>query len=261
MEPMNKFLTSAAPEFKTFIDKICDVNSSQATLPMEPQYATPTQIKNRLPPASREGLPSLPFLLDSTKLLSELTELWTKYAPANLAEEKEIDDTVKQFHLMCTALQARAKECFSTAEQAERPEEKLEPRWQQALKEQQRRLKTIQDERHTTSPHNDPDLTALPQPEEDYTESTAATDHVHTPVAAPPRDRRLPFHNNARAMTDSTNSSTASFDHVDEGKARATSSRDGSTKSRFLDMMSSGGRRNKTRALDRSYSYDDGHER
>ena len=258
MEPMNKFLTSATPEFRTFVDDVCGISSSQATMTMEPQYATPMQIKNRLPPASREGLPSLPYLLDTSKLLSELTELWTAHAPATLAEEAEVDDVVKQFHLMCTDLQKRSKECFSGAEQAEKPDGKLEPKWQQVLKEQQQKLRTVYDERIMTSPNTDPELTALPQPRTEIAEGLGEGDTTPSSAASAAWDRRIPFphHTNTQALTNSTNSSTASFEPADD-RSRMPSSRDGSTKNRFFDLMSSSTRR---KGRDRAPAHDDGNE-
>lgn len=257
MEPMNKFLTSATPDFRTFVDKICDVSASQlATTAMEAQYATPMQIKGRLAPASREGLPSLPYLLDSSKLLSELTELWTAHAPSNLADEPELDPTVKEFHTICTDLQTRTKDCMSGAEQAEKPDGRLEPKWQQVLKEQQQKLQPVYAGHFTTVPANDPELTALPQPIDERVE--APNDGEVTPSATWDR-RAMLNHPNIRTMTDSTNSSSASIDIMDDGRSRVTSSRDGSTKNRLFDLMSSSGRR-KVRAGDRSYGHDDAHD-
>lgn len=247
MEPMNRFLTAATPEFRTFIDDICGISATQETTTvglMEPQYATPTQIKGRIPLSAREGLPSLPFLLDTSKLLSELTDLWTAHAPANLGDEPGLDESVKAFHNICTNLQLRAKECLAGAEQAEKPESKFEPRWQQVLREQHHALRTVYDERHTASPsEEDSDLTALPQARSE-TEGASDSEPVASGSASGGWERRLPLHSaNHRTMTDSTNSSTASFDVSDDGRARMGGSRDGSSKTRFFDLMSSSGRR------------------
>ena len=259
MEPMNKFLTSATPDFRIFIDKICDVSpSQQASRTMEPQYATPMQIKSRLPSASREGLPSLPFLLDSSKLLSDLTELWMAHAPANLAEEPELDQTVKEFHNICTELQARTKENLLGAEQAEKPDKKLEPKWQQVLKEQQQKLQPMYSGQFTAAPANDPELTALPQPIDEVVGSSTGGELISIPATPAWNGRSTSNHNNIRTLTDSTNSSSASIDAVDDGRIRITSSRDGSTKNRLFDLMSSSGRR-KGRFADRSYDEGNDH--
>jgi hypothetical protein len=261
MEPMNKFLTAATPDFRRFIDDICDISASEETAPgnlMEPQYATPTQIKGRLPTASREGLPSLPFLLDTSKLLSELTELWTTHAPTNLEEEPELDDTVKEFHRMCVSLQTRTKSCLSSAEHAERSEGKAEPKWQQVLKEQQHRLRTVYDEHYNQSlSDDDPELTALPQPRGEL-EGVQESDNIPSGVTSAGWERRMPLHSaNTRTLTGSTNSSTISFDTSDDGRARMGGSRDGSTKTRFFDLMSSSGRR---KGKGERSHYDSAHE-
>jgi hypothetical protein len=255
MEPMNKFLTSATPDFRNFIDKICDVSTSQASMTMEPQYATPMQIKNRLQPASREGLPTLPFLLDPSKLLSDLTELWTSHAPANLADEPELDPTVKEFHALCTTLRAKTKDCLSSAEQAEKPDGKLEPKWQQVLKEQQQKLQPVYASQYTAVPAQDPELTALPQPVDESSSSFTEPEAHHGRPASWDRRPSAFAHANLKTMTDSTNSSSASVDVLDETRTRATSSRDGSTKNRLFDF----GRR-KGRVGERAYAHDEGND-
>jgi hypothetical protein len=259
MEPMNRFLATATPEFKKFIDDICAISSSQATITMEPQYATPTQIRGRLPVASREGLPSLPYLLDTSKLLSALTELWTAHAPSNFAEETDLDDALKDFHTMCADLQARTKELFSAAEQAEKPDGKLEPKWQQVIKEQQQKLKTIYDDRQTAPPvTQDPELTALPQPHSERRNGYAEGEATPPATQSAGWERRVPFHSaNARTLTDSTNSSTASFEVVDDSRARM-SSRDGPGKTtRIFDSMFSSTRRKGRADHHRAYAHED----
>ena len=67
MEPMNRFLQSSRPEFKAFVDQICSVPSERPSQAVPASFATPIQILGRLPPTSREGFPSLPFLIDSAK--------------------------------------------------------------------------------------------------------------------------------------------------------------------------------------------------
>lgn len=136
MEPMNKFLAAATGEFKSFIDEICAVGASQgASANLEPQFAAPNQIKNRLPPLSREGLPSLPYLLDQPKLLAQLVELWVTHTPVSL-EEASDDENVRTFHTLCLELHEKSKECLRAAEQAERPDENSERAWERVLSEQ-----------------------------------------------------------------------------------------------------------------------------
>ena len=248
MEPMNKFLGTATPEFKRFIDDVCAISSAQITSGMlEPQYAAPNQIKGRLPAASREGLPGLPFLLDETKLLAEVVGLWASNAPAKLADVG-VDQTVQTFHELCHRLSQRSKECLSSAEQAEKPDSKLELKWQQVLREQQK-TRNVFDESFVASPGDDPDLTALPQrhvPQSEH-HSEGTGDDTAPSSAASGRDKRMTLAqrpSEKKVMTNSTNSSTASLDGIEDVRRVQPSSRDGTGgKSRLFDLMSSSGRR------------------
>lgn len=101
MEPMNSFLSNNRESFKAFIDDICYVptplssaaggnyststtaNSSTASSPTHPvsaetnlSYTTPMTIMRRLPPTSREGFPSLPYLIDQARNFADLVSLW-----------------------------------------------------------------------------------------------------------------------------------------------------------------------------------------
>jgi len=257
MEPMNKFLTTSTPDFRSFIDEICGISLGEASAAMlEPQYTAANQIKARLPLASREGLPSLPFLLDSTRLLSELVELWVEHAPTDISQAGG-DDCVKVFHDICFELHKRAGECMNTAEQAERPDGKLELQWQQLLHDHQKTplSSNIFDEEFATSPTDTESLTALPQPgdtrrqtvkvaeplsldmagEGDTTPSSSAS------VAGDYRRAQAMHRNEIRpALTNSTNSSTLSLgsDVLEEARSRPLpGSRDGQSKSRLLDLM------------------------
>ena len=251
MEPMNKFLSASAPEFKDFIEDICSISSSQhSSASLEPQYAAPTQIRSRLPVASREGLPSLPYLLDHTKQLADLADLWAANVPENLPEN-EADSPLAEFHSICRDLQDRSKERLLGAELAEKPDTKLESKWHQILSEQQKR-RNVFDEQFTAS-SNDPELTALPQPvdpghAEHQGEGLAEGDTTPSSAAsAVAWDRRIPQSHKqsgySRALTNSTNSSTASFDMHEERARALPGSRDGPTKNRLFDLMSSSGRR------------------
>src|ERR1700712_4703616 len=79
MEPMNTFLTSHRAEFKTFLDVICSVPSSSLPVIIPPSYSTPLTILSRLPPTSREGFPSLPYLIDHAKSFASLVNLWLEH--------------------------------------------------------------------------------------------------------------------------------------------------------------------------------------
>ena len=264
MEPMNKFLAVSAPEFKTFVEDICAISSSQlSSATLEPQYAAPTQIKGRLPAASREGLPSLPYLLDYTKLLADVVDLWATNVPRTLPES-DAESPLAVFNSLCIALKARTKERLSSAELAEKPDGKLESKWQQILSEQQKR-RNVFDEQFVTSP-NDPELTALPQPVDasypEHHHEGHGEDDTTPSSAASAWDRRMPLSHRQgegnRAMSTSTNSSNASLEVLEERNRILPGSRDGPAKNRLFDLMSSSGRR---RGKDRGgHTYDDGNE-
>ena len=262
MEPMNKFLSSATPEFRDFVDEISSISASQISMAsMEPQYVAPNQMKGRLPQASREGLPSLPFLLDQTKLMADLVDLWVTRAPKNIAEIG-VDNSVQSFDAICRGLYQRSQDCMSSAEQAEKPDAKMELKWHQALKEQQR-TRNVFDQQFTAPPNIDADLTALPQPvDTSYSEprTEGASEENTTPqsaVSGTGWDRRVPYPN--RTLTSSANSSTASLEAVEDTRVRHTpGSRDGKKNARLFDLMGSSGRR-KGRG-DRVQTHDEGND-
>ena len=234
MEPMNKFLANATPEFRDYVDEICSISASQMSMAsIEPQYGAPNQIKGRLPPASREGLPSLPFLLDQTKLLADLVELWVTHAPPNISETG-VEQAVQSFDTVCRDLHQRSQDCLSLAEQAEKPDAKMESKWHQALREQQK-SRNVFDQGFMTPANTDPDLTALPQPAdapypEHHSEVIGEGDTTpSSPILAPGWDRRMPIPRSSdtyRALTSSTTSSDA--EAMEETRARhPPGSRDG----------------------------------
>ncbi|RMD44719.1 hypothetical protein DV735_g240, partial [Chaetothyriales sp. CBS 134920] len=270
MEPMNKFLAASTNEFKLFIDNICAISSSQLTSSsLEPQYAAPTQIKGRLPTTSREGLPSLPYLLDETKFLADLAALWVAHAPNPLPDTADMA-LLQEFSSLCFELHNRGKKRLLSAEQAEKPDSKLEPQWQQILSQQQHHHTNIFDD-NFASAANDPDLTALPQPlDSAYAESRAdintpeAITTLHSPASPPWDGRRPTIDRQAETATlrviTSSNSSTTSLDLVEERSVPLPTSRDGpATKNRLFDLMGSTGRRKANKAghgHDEGTSYD-----
>lgn len=275
MEPMNKFLASSANEFKSFIDEICSVSSSQiASAKLEPQYAAPNQIRSRLPALSREGLPSLPFLLDHARLLAQLVDLWIAHAPENISDATT-DEAVHAFHSTCVTLSRKSKDCLKAAEQAERPDEKSEPSWQKLLADQHKNASSSPlFEEQLIRSHPDTEITALPQTTDSVAEMVNHKHAEMSPVfgegdttpsssASVAWDRRIPFPHRtaeARAMTDSTNSSSDAIDVIEEPRPRPLpSSRDGSSKNRLFELMSSSSRR-RGKAGDRAYMDDDGNE-
>jgi len=136
MEPMNAFLTTHRESFKKFMSDICFVPPPPAILnETPPAYSTPNAIKNRLPMTSKEGFPSLPFLIDDTREFANLVDLWLQASSAGRAASSEEDDKgpLHKFHDACTSLHARTMECLSKAERAERPTSDLSFRWEELI--------------------------------------------------------------------------------------------------------------------------------
>ncbi|EZF89916.1 hypothetical protein H113_08581 [Trichophyton rubrum MR1459] len=131
MEPMNKFLMSHRNEFKDFIDAICAIPAERPPQIVNPSFATPIQILGRLPPTSREGFPSLPFLIDNARSFACLARVWLQAAPRGLTEVPDMDVNILKFHQLCIDLEKRTKESLNKAEQAEQPSGNLEVKWEE----------------------------------------------------------------------------------------------------------------------------------
>ncbi|KAL9000526.1 MAG: hypothetical protein Q9169_000819 [Polycauliona sp. 2 TL-2023] len=134
MEPMNSFLSSHRQEFKTFVDTICAISPGQGTSPIPPSYATPITILGRLPGTSREGFPSLPYLIDQAKECAALVDLWLD-RPHDVDDYEHMSDELQSFNDMCEFLKEKAKYCVSRAEQAERPSGLLEAKWEELVEQ------------------------------------------------------------------------------------------------------------------------------
>jgi hypothetical protein len=247
MEPMNRFLLTATPEFRTFIDQICSVSTSSTNNHINPQYATPIQILERLPATSREGALSLPYLLDSAKLFAQVVNLWASSCPPNFVETG-VDESVRAFHEICMTLYDRTQECLETAEQAGRPEQDLQPKWERLLVEQPSMLNVRESVEQVASPIEDDEVTALPQTQMRHVSSRSVSGAnsyfpliptmQRSPVLSDKdsfADRRTDQRVKPRSTaTTSNNSSTISFDGSDEQHTRsAPSSREGPGKARF----------------------------
>ena len=146
---MNTFLGHHRESFKAFIDDICYVPtplstsvyaSPSASSPTYPtivptaethlSYGTPMTIMQRLPPTSREGFPSLPYLIDQARSYADLVQLWLEYtspAPASdastarnrrysdiLSAINSTEGDLKAFHAICISLNSRTQECLES---------------------------------------------------------------------------------------------------------------------------------------------------
>ncbi|EON63333.1 hypothetical protein W97_02560 [Coniosporium apollinis CBS 100218] len=135
MEPMNTFLSSHRQEFKDFIDKICDITPTGASAlsPIPPSYSTPLAILQRLPPTSREGFPSLPYLIDHARSFAELVRIWLENVDAGNPVIPSSDGDISKFHNICVSLQQRTHDCLNRAERAERPDSTLSMKWEELV--------------------------------------------------------------------------------------------------------------------------------
>lgn len=237
MEPMNRFLSAATPEFKRFIDEICSWDPAQ-NVHHEPQYQAAVQVKPRLSPLSREGLPTLPFLLDAPKSMATLIDLWVDNAPSNIIDTG-IDECVQNFHKTCLKVRQRTQDCMTMAEGAQEPNTELEGQWQRMLSEQPRGRFVFNPFDNMAADH---DITALPQtPDVSYGPQYRSTrrENPDNPSPAEQRQHSSVFRPPNRTVTDPTSSSYRSFDPSEDYHVRkGPRSRDGPYRPRFLDVYS-----------------------
>jgi hypothetical protein len=155
MEPMNTFLNSHRQEFKTFVDSICGISHDRALSGIPPSYATPITILGRLPATSREGFPSLPYLIDQTREFAALVNLWI--SSKETKGMADASDEVKRFDGICETLTLRTKEYLNQAEQAERPSGIFEVKWEELVEQMDRKAGiTARNPRSTPEPPSVP---------------------------------------------------------------------------------------------------------
>lgn len=112
MEPMNRFLTSHRPAFRDYIDQVCSIPSDRSVVAPPANYSTPNTISGRLSPKAREGLGSLPYLIDAPKSFAGLVKLWTSARPNDLKTE-QADGELLIFNDQCLGLQKRVDACMT----------------------------------------------------------------------------------------------------------------------------------------------------
>ncbi|CAI4212233.1 unnamed protein product [Parascedosporium putredinis] len=133
MEPMNKFLGSHRQSVKEFIDNVCSIPAERGTNPVPASYSTPITIQGRLSAISREGFPSLPYLIDQSRNYAGLVRLWVDVnplahrspkvsrsqhglSPPSADGQDSSDGDLLIFNDVCQELQQRADECFAQVE-------------------------------------------------------------------------------------------------------------------------------------------------
>ena len=134
MEPMNAFLGAHRQEFRDFVDTICAISPNHATSVIPPSYATPITILHRLPPTSREGFLSLPYLVDQARECAALVNTWLD-GIHEADDIKPMYEELTKFDLLCQGLRQKTKDCLNRAEQAERPNGALTPKWEELVEQ------------------------------------------------------------------------------------------------------------------------------
>lgn len=283
MEPMNKFLVGNRAEFKQFVDNICNISADRPAPIVTPSYTTPIQILSRLPATSREGFPSLPFLIDHARSYANLIRVWLEVVPQRMAELEDVDPSLAKFHELAQRLHERTEEVLAEAEQAERPNGNLEVKWEELVDSMERAV-TFYDESSSKPATPAPDTgaagsapntgqrgsigffatrPAMPRRSTDY-----APDEEDTPPSSSSANwdqTRMPFNlprwSDARDSTGSSkNSSAYSLEYSETAKAagrRSSVTKETSGKYRFFDFVPAPSRR---KAKDRDHSQTHSHE-
>lgn len=282
MEPMNKFLAANRAEFKQFVDHICSVSADRPAPVVTPSYTTPVQILNRLPPTSREGFPSLPFLLDHARCYANLIRVWLEIVPDHIAELEEVDPSLAKFNELAHRLHERTEEVLTEAEQAERPNGTLEVKWEELVDSMERTV-TFYDESSSkpatpapdsggaasgTAPGNRGSSFFASRPGMPRRSTDYGPDEDDTPPSSSSAtwdQHRVPFSiprwSDTRDSTGSSkNSSTYSVESPETAKSagrRASVHKETSSKYRFFDFVPAPSRR---KAKDRDQSQTHSHE-
>ncbi|KAI1372035.1 Rho GTPase activation protein [Hypoxylon crocopeplum] len=117
MEPMNKFLTIHRQPFKDYIDQMCSIPTERSIVSVPASYSTPVAISGRLSPISREGFPSLPYLIDYPRNYAALVKLWLESSHrSSFSDPSDFDAELAEFHTLCVNLQRRSDECLARIE-------------------------------------------------------------------------------------------------------------------------------------------------
>ncbi|CZS87879.1 related to BUD2-GTPase-activating protein for Bud1p/Rsr1p [Rhynchosporium graminicola] len=132
MEPMNSFLARHRQGVKDFLDAICDIPAEANNHALPASYSTPITILARLPQTSREGFPSLPYLIDHARNFATLVNLWLDAVVQN-APPQGFEGDLLEFHELCLDLQRRTDYCLLKAEQADRSADQMSLQWEDII--------------------------------------------------------------------------------------------------------------------------------
>ena len=141
MAQMNEFLHAHRPEFKEFVDEICSISPETRTSAIPPSYTTPITILKRLPDTSKEGFPSLPYLIDQAREFAALIDVWLD-ARREIDSNNPMSQELKRFDDLCEDAREKSRQCLLGAEQAERPSGSLEPKWEELVQQMERKARS-----------------------------------------------------------------------------------------------------------------------
>jgi hypothetical protein len=167
MEPMNRFLSGNRQGVKDFIDNVCSIPAERHNFALPASYSTPITILARLPAMSREGFPSLPYLIDHPRNFSALVKLWLT-ATASYMTPQALEGDLLEFNELCINLQRRTDDCLLKAEESDRNGDQLSLQWEDIVEGLE--SSTIHSVANPVS-ESDPEPTLEPET------------HLHTPPA------------------------------------------------------------------------------
>lgn len=188
MEPMNAFLTSHRQEFKTFVNEICSISADHRTSTIPPSYTTPITVLSRLPGTSREGFPSLPYLIDQARECAGLIDVWLN-ARKEIGSKTLMSEEMKRFDELCEESREKSKQCLTRAEQAERPSGTLEPKWEELVEQMERKARF-----QTTNGFSSPPTPTVDSAQTDNSSTSSLADgyfHRNVPYRSSPGISRL----------------------------------------------------------------------
>lgn len=213
MEPMNSFLNTHRQGFKTFVDTVCSISPDHVNSAIPPSYATPITILGRLPGTSREGFPSLPYLIDQAKECAALVDLWLD-RPQSADGPIPMSQELRAFNDMCESSREKTQHCLNRAEQAERPSGVLEPKWEELVEQMGRKARIrIANGQKSSEP------TGLASAEEARRKARVRIQAENGSTAPP--NRSANFYESTHNST--TTSLVSSYLHRNNGDSRATS--------------------------------------
>jgi hypothetical protein len=233
MEPMNTFLSTHRQEFKTYLDNICSISSSTSPAPpIPPSYSTPLAILQRLPPTSREGFSSLPYLIDHARNFAALINLWLDNTQSTASNIQVSDGDLLRFHNICVSLHERTNDCLNRAERAERPSSTLSVKWEELVEQLQgsasfepSRVAAMRKKTNTTAQLDASGLSPTsPSSNHAQTGDDESSEGTSTPVMMKPSRSTRTRHTHASSLSASQTSITSASSH---NMAAAMSRREG----------------------------------